>query len=79
MSALTNLFADVNTGGIVVSVGAGLTVMLFIAGLAAMRSPVRQRAAARMSSIATMDRMYQAPDVDLLQDRRVSEIGRAHV
>lgn len=74
MSALTNLFTDVNTGGIVVSVGAGLTVMLLIAGLAAMRSPVRQRAAARMSSIATMDRMYQAPDVDLLQDRRVSGI-----
>lgn len=58
----------------IVSMGAGLTVMLLLAALATFRSPMRTRVSGRVSAIQTNGRRPYARPVSPFQDRRVSRI-----
>ena len=73
MSALTGFLADFNATPFLVSMGAGLTVMLAIAALASLQSPARVRTASRIAAFGSPDRTYE-PHVNPLHDRRASQI-----
>jgi tight adherence protein B len=73
MSSLTALLTGVDAAPLLVSMGAGLTVLLVVAALATMRSPLRVRAANRVAAFGSLDRTYQ-PTASPLHDRRVSQV-----
>lgn len=73
MSLLTGLLAEGYAAPLVVSMGAGLTVMLAIAALATLQSPARARTASRIAAFGSSDQTYQ-PHASPLRDRRASQI-----
>jgi tight adherence protein B len=73
MNSLTSFLGDANAAPVIVALGAGLTVMLMVAALATMRSPVRTRTLGRLSTIGAVGHTYQ-PTTSPLQDRRASTI-----
>lgn len=71
MSPLLPLPADATA--LMIALGAGLTVMLVVAGLATVRSSLRVRTGRRLAAIAAVESVYQAP-ASGLKDHRVSGI-----